>query len=40
MGCIMCGDLRGHKARIKLMVLFGKYKDPELVKKFFKNSEM
>jgi L-asparaginase len=39
MGCLMGGDLRGQKARLKLMVLFGKYKDPELVKKFFRNSE-
>ncbi len=39
MGCLMGGDLKGQKARIKLMVLFGKYKDPELVRKFFKNSE-
>lgn len=34
-GAILGGDLRGHKARIKLMCLFGKYDDPELVRKFF-----
>ncbi len=38
MGAILGGDFRGHKARIKLMALFGKYKDPELVRKFFVNS--
>jgi L-asparaginase len=34
-GCILGGDLKGNKARIKLMALFGRYKDPELVRKFF-----
>jgi len=34
MGVILGGDLRGHKMRIKLMVLFGKYNNPTLVKKY------
>ncbi len=34
-GCILAGDLRGVKARIKMMVLFGKYKSSEIVRKFF-----
>jgi len=34
MGVILGGDLRGHKMRIKLMVLFGRYNDPALVKKY------
>lgn len=37
MGAILGGDLRGHKMRIKLMVLFGKYNDPTLVKKYLKH---
>ena len=37
-GAIMGGDMRGHKARIKLMTMFGKYEETELVKKFFVNS--
>lgn len=35
MGVILGEDLKGPKARIKLMALFGKYKEPELVKKYF-----
>jgi len=35
MGCILAGDLKGNKARLKLMTLFGKYKDPLMVRKFF-----
>lgn len=35
MGVILGEDLKGPKARIKLMALFGKYKYPELVKKHF-----
>ncbi len=35
LGLILGEDLKGPKARIKLMALFGKYKDPELVKKYF-----
>ncbi|HOE91730.1 MAG TPA: asparaginase [Candidatus Cloacimonadota bacterium] len=34
-GVVMGGDLKGPKARIKLMCLLGKYKDPETVKKMF-----
>ena len=34
MGVILGGDLRGHKMRIKLMVLFGRYNNPALVKKY------
>ncbi|MGC9362841.1 MAG: asparaginase [Candidatus Syntrophosphaera sp.] len=38
MGCIMAGDLKGVKVRLKLMALFGKYGDPEVVKRFFLQS--
>jgi L-asparaginase len=38
MGVILAGDLQGIKARLKLMVLFGRYHDPEIVKKFFLSS--
>jgi len=34
MGAVLGGDLRGQKARIKLMCLLGKYDDIEMVKKF------
>jgi len=34
MGAILGGDLRGQKARIKLMCLLGKYEDKEMVRKF------
>ena len=34
-GVILGGDLRGHKARIKLMCLLGKYNDPSAAKKMF-----
>jgi L-asparaginase len=37
-GAILAGDLKGIKARLKLMALFGKYSDPAVVKKFFVNS--
>lgn len=37
-GVILGGDLRGPKARIKLMCLLGKYKNPELAKKIFLTS--
>jgi len=37
-GAILGGDLRGHKMRIKLMVLFGKYNNPALVKKYLLHS--
>lgn len=35
MGVILAGDLQGIKARLKLMVLFGRYHDPNIVRKFF-----
>lgn len=38
MGCLLGGAIKGHKARIKLMCLFGKYNDAELVRKFYINS--
>ncbi len=34
-GVIFGGDLKGQKARIKLMCLLGKYQKPDIVKKFF-----
>lgn len=37
MGAILGGDLRGQKMRIKLMVLFGRYKDSSLVRKYLLN---
>ena len=39
MGAILAGDLKGVKVRLKLMALFGKYKDPELVRRFFSQSQ-
>lgn len=33
LGAILGGNLKGHKARIKLMVLLGRYKNSEVVKK-------
>ncbi len=38
LGCLLAGDLRGVKVRLKLMALFGKYQDPELVRRFFLQS--
>ncbi len=38
MGVILGDDLKGIKMRIKLMVLFGKYKDPEIVKEYLKQN--
>ncbi len=38
MGVILGEDLKGIKMRIKLMVLFGKYKDPEIVKEYLKQN--
>jgi L-asparaginase len=35
LGCILAGDLKGVKVRLKLMALFGKYNDPGVVKRFF-----
>lgn len=37
MGAILGGDLRGHKMRIKLMVLFGRYKNAALVRKYLQH---
>ncbi len=39
MGAILAGDLQGVKVRLKLMALFGKYDDPDLVKRFFSRSQ-
>lgn len=36
MGCLLGGDLKGPKMRIKLMTLFGKYKKTEKVEKYLK----
>jgi len=38
LGCILGDNMKGHKARLKLMCLFGKYDSPELVRKFFVSS--
>jgi L-asparaginase len=38
LGAILAGDMQGIKARLKLMALFGKYKEAELVRKFFLSS--
>jgi L-asparaginase len=38
MGCLLAGDIKGIKARLKLMALFGKYQDAVIVKKFFLNT--
>ena len=35
LGAILAGDLQGIKVRLKLMALFGKYDDAEMVKRFF-----
>ncbi len=35
LGVLLGGDLKGHKARLKLMAMFGKYKDAEKVRKYF-----
>ncbi|MDD3578676.1 MAG: asparaginase, partial [Candidatus Cloacimonetes bacterium] len=39
LGAILAGDLKGVKVRLKLMALFGKYEDPDLVHRFFKQSQ-
>ncbi|MCD8480833.1 MAG: hypothetical protein LRZ88_11915 [Candidatus Cloacimonetes bacterium] len=39
LGAILAGDLKGIKVRLKLMALFGKYDDPELVRRFFLQSQ-
>jgi len=38
MGAILAGDLKGVKVRLKLMALFGKYNDADVVRRFFKQS--
>ena len=38
LGAILGEDLKGPKMRIKLMILFGKYKDPEIVKEYLKQN--
>ena len=38
LGCILAGDLKGVKVRLKLMALFGKYQDADVVKRFFLQS--
>ncbi|MDD2331770.1 MAG: asparaginase [Candidatus Cloacimonetes bacterium] len=38
LGCLLAGDMKGIKVRLKLMALFGKYNDPETVRRFFLQS--
>jgi len=38
LGAILAGDLKGVKVRLKLMALFGKYHDADIVRRFFKQS--
>lgn len=38
LGVILGGDTKGIKMRIKLMILFGKYKDPEIVKEYLRQN--
>jgi L-asparaginase len=38
LGAILAGDLKGVKVRLKLMALFGKYRDPDVVRRFFLQS--
>ncbi len=38
MGAILASDMQGIKVRLKLMALFGKYDDADLVTRFFKQS--
>ncbi|MCB5272018.1 MAG: asparaginase [Candidatus Cloacimonetes bacterium] len=38
LGCILAGDLKGIKIRLKLMALFGKYNDADTVRRFLKQS--
>ena len=35
MGAILAGDMQGIKVRLKLMALFGKYHDADIVRRFF-----
>lgn len=39
LGAILAGDLKGIKVRLKLMALFGKYNDADLVRRFFMQSQ-
>jgi L-asparaginase len=39
MGAILAGDLKGIKVRLKLMALFGKYQNAEMVRRFFQQSQ-
>lgn len=38
LGAVVGGDLKGPKMRIKLMILFGKYKDAYIVKKYLQKT--
>lgn len=38
MGAILAGDMQGLKVRLKLMALFGKYDDADIVRRFFLQS--
>lgn len=38
LGAILAGDLKGSKARLRLMALFGAHKDPALVRQYFRSS--
>ena len=38
LGAILAGDMKGVKVRLKLMALFGKYHDADVVQRFFKQS--
>ncbi|HPM04675.1 MAG TPA: asparaginase [Candidatus Cloacimonas sp.] len=40
LGAILAGDMKGEKVRLKLMALFGKYHDADIVKRFFKQSSL
>jgi len=40
LGAILAGDMKGIKVRLKLMALFGKYHDTDLVRRFFKQSSL
>ena len=40
MGVILGGDIRGPKMRMKLMALFGKLKDPNLVREYLLNNTL
>jgi len=40
LGAILAGDMKGEKVRLKLMALFGKYQDADIVRRFFKQSNV